>query len=538
MSGQRDHGVFEAELSGRNFDARLTRRLLRWLLPYRGWLLASGALVVGASTLAVLMPVLMARVVIDGVLLPASTSAIEAPDFGTLELAHAFERATGIPPLASACLLYALFAAGWAILGHLQRMLLARAALGAIRDLRAELFAHLETLSASFYDKVAVGRVMTRVTNDVEVLLELFWGLGMLVGEILPFFLALALMWAADAQLAALLLLSIPITGIATWLFRRATRVVYRKIRQSVSKLNQNLQENLSGIGVVQTHVREARNLARYEQINDENRLEETHAVHLEVTYGAFVDSLSPLALGLILWFGGGHVLAELITLGTLILFARYTDLLFRPIVAIGEQYNVLYRAMASTERIFQLLDWQEEVVAPERPVRLPSRLTGRVEFRNLCFGYEPGHDVLHDISFSVEPGEKVAIVGATGSGKTTLMRLLSRFYDFDRGEILIDGVDVRQYDPRDLRSRLGSVLQDFHVFAGSVRENLSLGDPELSDAEVETAARLVHADHFIRTLPNGYETDLAERGANLSHGQRQLLTFARVLATDPEILI
>ena len=417
-------------------------------------------------------------------------------------------------------------------------MLLSRAALSGLRDLRRDLFVHLQQLSPGFYDKVAVGRVMTRVTNDVEVLYQLLVGFGMLVGEMLPFFLALGLMLAADAALAGLMLLAVPILAGATWAFRSATRVVYRNIRDSVSRLNQNLQENLSGINVVQLHGREARNLHGYRAINRENRTEESRAIILEVTYGAFIDSLSAVALALIVWFGGQQHLSGAITIGTLILFARYTDLLFRPIVAVGEQYNVLYRAMASAERIFQLLDWDEHVAEPEHPASLPARVEGRIEFRHVSFGYDEAEPVLDDVSLSIEPGEKLAVVGATGAGKTTLARLLGRFYDFEHGEILLDGIDVRRLSSHDVRRRLGVVLQDFHIFTGTVRDNIRLGDPGVDDARVEEAARLVHADRFIRALPHGYETDLAERGANLSHGERQLLSFARVVAADPEILI
>jgi ATP-binding cassette subfamily B protein len=345
-------------------------------------------------------------------------------------------------------------------------------------------------------------------------------------------------MFAADAELAALMLCSIPVVAGATWLFRRATRVVYRNVRQSVSRLNQNLQENLSGVRVVQLHGREAHNLERYRAINLDNRREEIRAIDFEVSYGGFVDSLTGLALAVILWVGGGQALAGVMTLGTVILFARYADMLFRPIVALGEQYNVLYRAMASTERIFQLLDWDERIREPAHPAALPPRLAGRVELRDVSFAYPGGPRVLDGVSLAIEPGERIAIVGATGAGKTTLVRLLARFYDFEHGAITVDGIDVRTISAPALRRRLGIVLQDFHVFTGSVRENLRLGDASISDARIEQAAQLVQADAFIRALPKGYDTDLAERGANLSHGQRQLLAFARVLVADPEILI
>jgi ATP-binding cassette, subfamily B, multidrug efflux pump len=358
------------------------------------------------------------------------------------------------------------------------------------------------------------------------------------VGELVPFAIALALMFAADPALTGVLLGVVPLVGLATALFRRATRALYPALRTSVSRLNQNLQENLSGIQVVQLHRREAVNLARYREINRANRGLEWRAIDLEVAYAILVESLAPAALGLILWFGGRRVFALEITVGTVVLFAQWADLLFRPIVAVGEQYNLVYRAMASAERIFQLLDWQEHVREPAEPVALPARLAGRVEFRGVSFAYGDGPRVLHDVSFAIEPGETVAIVGATGSGKSTLARLLSRSYDFETGCIEVDGIDVRRVETRALRQRLGIVLQDFHVFAGSVRENIQLGRPRVDEARALAAAGWVQADRFIRALPGAYESQLGERGANLSHGERQLLAFARVLAADPEILI
>ncbi|MEZ5560973.1 MAG: ABC transporter ATP-binding protein [Pseudomonadales bacterium] len=534
--GRRDYSVFEAELAGKAFDARLLGRLFGWIGPHWRFAVLSGLLVMAASVLAILMPVIVSRVVIDGLLV--QDQPLRLPDFGMTWLTHWLADASGLSYLVSACVLYLICTTLWGLGMHLHRITMARAVLGALRDLRLDLFSHLETRPASFYDKVAVGRVMTRVTNDVEVLFQLLQGFGVLLGEFAPFFVALILMLAIDWQLTLLLLASLPLLGVATWLFRRTTRRVYRRIRQSVSQLNQNLQENISGMPVVQLSGREQSNLERYSAINRENRGQENNAVHAEVLYGAFVDSMASAAVGAILWFGGGSVLQQTVSLGSVVLFTQFVDMLFRPVVAVGEQYNVLFRAMASLERIFQALDWDERVPEPERPVALPERLRGRIEVRDLSFGYEPGVRVLKHVSFSIEPGEKLAVVGATGSGKSTLIRLLARLYEVPRGCLFLDGVDVNDVPSAELRRRIGIVLQDFHVFSGSIADNISLGKPEVDRARVEAAARHVNAHGFISRLPQGYDTPVLERGQNLSQGQRQLLAFARVLAADPEILV
>ena len=533
---ERDYSVFDAELAGKAFDAKLLGRLLRWMRPH--WKLAawSGTLVVIASVLAILGPVVISRVVIDGHLV--AEQPIRFPDFGMNAVNEWLVGVSHWPPLFAACVLFMTVTTGRMVAAHYHRVYLARAVLESLRDLRYDLFSHLETRPASFFDRVAIGRVMTRVTNDVEVLFQLLSGFGVLLGEFTPFIVALILMIAVDIELTLVLMLAVPIAAVATYFFRRATRVVYRSIRSSISQLNQNLQENLSGIQVVQLNRREARNLARYTEINRDNRLHEDRAVGLETMYGAFMDSMASAAVGVILWVGGGNALQETVSLGSVVLFTQFVDMLFRPIVALGEQYNVLFRAMASMERIFQALDWDEQIHEPARPAELPARIRGLLEVRNLSFAYQPGKPVLKDVSFSIAPGEKLAIVGATGSGKSTIIRLLARFYDIEPGRIMLDGVDIRDIPSAELRRRIGVVLQDFHVFSGTIADNVSLGNPAITREAVERAAQHVHADQFIRRLPLGYDTELVERGANLSQGQRQLLAFARVLAADPEILV
>ena len=379
---------------------------------------------------------------------------------------------------------------------------------------------------------------MTRVTNDVEALYELLRGLGTLVGEFVPFFVALAVMLAIDVQLTLILLLALPILALVTALFRRKTRFLFRQTRQTLSSLNQNLQENLAGLQVVQLSDRQHHNLDRYTEINEKNRLFEHRLARVETLYGAFNESLAQIAIGLILYYGASQLMEITMTVGEVVLFTQFVTMLFHPIVVLGEQTNILFRAMASGERIFQALDWDEIIHEPANPVALPERLRGAVEFRNVSFAYDSTMPVLKDVSFSIKPGEKLAIVGPTGSGKSTLIRLLSRFYDFGDEQIFLDGIDLNSIHSSDLRRRVGVVLQDFHIFSGSIFDNIALGNPSVTREQAMDAAKTVNAHQFISQLPQGYDTPLTERGQNLSQGQRQLLAFARVLAANPEILV
>ena len=532
----RDYSMFDAELSGTAMNLELLRRLIKWLQPYRRTFAFSVVLVLISSTLAVLLPVVMAIVIIDHIILQEVD--VQTLDLGTIAATEWLAQLTGLSMLAAACLLYGGLQLMWAVTGHLHRMTLVDSVINGLRDLRQDLFEHLETRPSSFFDRVAVGRIMTRVTNDIEALYELLRGLGTLIGEFVPFLVALIIMLAVDIKMTGILMLAIPIIALATYWFRQQTGSLFRLIRQSVSTMNQNLQENLAGLQVVQLSHREKYNHQRYDRINSENLNFESRSVKLETLYGALNDSMVSLAIGSILWFAGGDVVRNQISLGGMILFTRFIDMLFHPIVVLGQQFNVLFRAMASGERIFQALDWDEKVHEPLHPATLPKRLSGTVEFRNLDFEYDPGVPILRNISFTIRAGEKLAIVGPTGSGKSTIVRLLGRFYDIDDQSIFLDGIDLNQIHSHALRQRIGVVLQDFHIFSGTVYDNIALGDQRIEMARAVQAARTVNADRFIRELPLGYETPLSERGQNLSQGQRQLLAFARVLAADPEILI
>lgn len=532
----RDYAMFDADISGAVLNLQLLRRLLRWLAPYKVSLAVSTLLVLIASTLQVMLPMIISLVAIDHII--RGESDAESPDFGLIEFNQGIAQSLGMPELMAACLLYAVIQLTWAFCGHAHRMTLIGPVIKGLRDLRLDLFRHLETRPSSFYDRVAVGRIMTRVTNDVEALYELLRGLGTLVGEFVPFFVALAVMLAINVQLTLILLLALPILALVTALFRRKTRFLFRQTRQTLSSLNQNLQENLAGLQVVQLSDRQHHNLDRYTEINEKNRLFEHRLARVETLYGAFNESLAQIAIGLILYYGASQLMEITMTVGEVVLFTQFVTMLFHPIVVLGEQTNILFRAMASGERIFQALDWDEIIHEPANPVALPERLRGAVEFRNVSFAYDSTMPVLKDVSFSIKPGEKLAIVGPTGSGKSTLIRLLSRFYDFGDEQIFLDGIDLNSIHSSDLRRRVGVVLQDFHIFSGSIFDNIALGNPSVTREQAMDAAKTVNAHQFISQLPQGYDTPLTERGQNLSQGQRQLLAFARVLAANPEILV
>ena len=533
---KRDYSMFDADLSGAVLNVSLLGRLLSWLKPYRGQLVLSSVLVLVASFLNILLPITISLVAIDSIIRTEPTT--NAPDFGLIELNDWLSQSLSIHPLLAACLMYAVCHSLWAAIAHAHRMTLIGAVVKGLRDLRNDLFAHLETRPSSFYDRVAVGRVMTRVTNDVEALYELLRGLGTLIGEFVPFLVALTVMFAINTELTLTLLIALPLLTIVTFYFRSITRRLFRQVRQTVSTLNQSLQENLAGLEVVQLSDRQQLNFERYTKTNTENRNYETKLARVETLYGAFNDSLAHAAIGVIIWFSANLVMETSMSLGEVVLFTQFIGMLFNPIVVLGEQTNILFRAMASGERIFQALDWDEKIHEPRHPIVLPERLKGEVTFNSVNFSYDEDTPVLKDVSFKINPSEKLAIVGPTGSGKSTLIRLLSRFYDFNDNLIFLDGIDLNKILSKDLRSRVGVVLQDFHIFSGSILDNLTLGNPKISQEKAILAAKTVNAHEFIEGLEEGYHSILSERGQNLSQGQRQLLAFARVLAADPEILV
>ena len=535
----RNYSVFDAQLTHQALNVRMFVRLLQWTKPYRVTLISASALVLVSSAFMLLMPIMQNRVIIDTILAPGSPTANAAmADYGLIDLTEWMMEFLSIPGLAVAVLLYVALFFVQSLIGIAQQLLLTSGSLKTLRDLRVQLFDSLERKPASFYDHVAVGRVMTRITSDVDNLYNLITSFIQHAGDFVVFFMALFIMLDFAVDLTMVALLVIPFSALATYLFRMAIKEIVRAIRDSVSSMNQYMQEDLMGIEVVQLSGREEINFEEFQERNKENRKQEFRQINFDVIFEMVNMSLPSIATAAIIWYGGGKVIQEEITLGTMIVFTSYLNMMIQPVSALGQLFGTLFRSMASGERIFQALDWEEKLHEPEEPVDLPERLEGSIEFRNVDFSYLSSDDVLKNVSFRIEPGEKLAIVGPTGSGKSTIIRLLARFYDFDDNQIFIDDIDVNRIASSTLRERVGVVLQDFHIFSGTILENISLSNPKITKERAIWAANVVNADSFIQALPDGYDTVLSERGHNLSQGQQQLLAFARVLAADTEILV
>ncbi|MDO8836967.1 MAG: ABC transporter ATP-binding protein, partial [Vicinamibacterales bacterium] len=404
-------------------------------------------------------------------------------------------------------------------------------------DLRSQIYGHLQRLDIAFYDRTPVGRLMTRVTSDVDALNDLFTsGVVSVFGDVFTLLGIMTVLLTMDWRLALVTFSVLPLIVVVTQWFRRNVRESYRTVRALVARINAFLQENITGMATVQLFRREARNLRRFDDLNVEHRNVNIASIFYYAVFYPSVEIIGVLATALIIWWGGVWVLAGTLTLGSLVAFTQYGQRFFRPISDLSEKFNLLQSAMASSERIFTLLDTPVAVQPPAAPKRAQG--AGHLVFDHVWFAYTGDDWVLRDVSFEVRPGERVAIVGATGAGKSTIINLLMRFYDVRQGRILVDGVDVRDLELADLRRRFGLVLQDVHLFSGTVAGNIRLGETSIDDNAVIRAAQAVHADQFVSRLPQGFQTPVAERGATLSTGQKQLLSFARALAFDPAVLV
>ena len=506
-------GFHEDDPVDKSYDRTLLWRLLRYLRPYKLPVLVSFLLIVAMAGLDLVGPYLT-KVAIDKYIQQGNASGLDriaALYLGSLLLAFIVRFGQ----------VYILQMTG-------QRVMM---------DLRREIYSHLQRLHVGFFDQNPVGRLMTRVTTDVDAVNELFTsGVVTVFGDLFTLFGIMGVMLAMNWKLALVTFSVIPLFFVVTNWFRRGSRATFREVRRWVARINAFLQENITGMAVVQLFRREPRNREAFAAINRQHTDANLAQIFYYAIFYPAIELLAALATALILLYGGWRVIAGTLTLGALVAFIQYSERFWRPISDLSEKFNILQAAMASSERIFTLLDTEPKVVAPATPVRL-GKVQGRVGFEGVTFGYQPGAPVLQDIDFAVEPGKSVALVGATGAGKTSIISLLTRFYDVQQGRVTLDGVDVRELDPAQLRSSLALVLQDVHLFSGTIASNIRLGSA-IPDERVREAARAVHAHRFIEALPKAYDTEVRERGATLSVGQKQLLSFARALAHDPRVLI
>ncbi len=528
---------YEEEVLGKAYDSRLMARLLRYLGPYRLPVVGAVVLLMLAAGLSVVGPYLT-KIALD-----------EAIPRGDRRL------------LAHLALLY--FGATVLIFGFQYVQALVTTWLGqrVMYDLRTQIFKKLQELDLRFYDRNPVGRLMTRITSDVETLNELFSsGVVTVFGDLFILFFIVAAMLQMDAQLALVTFSVLPFVAYSAFVFRSRIRGAYRDIRIRLARMNAFLQERFTGIRVVQLFNREQADLNRFKALDSDYLDAHLRSITYYALFFPVIQLLTAVALALIIWYGGGAYIQGAVTIGVLAAFLDYARRFFRPIQDLSEKYNLLQGAMASSERIFRLLDREPKIADPVNPTALPEGAAGEIRFENVWFAYggagkegpqDPkergdGEDegdgepdwVIRDLSFRVAPGDKLAIVGHTGAGKTTIINLLMRFYEAQRGRILVDGVSVRRLTVKDLRARIGLVLQDVFLFSQSIRYNVRLGARSIDKDAVERSLEAVGASPFVRRLPTGSERNLGERGAKLSVGERQLLSFARALAFDPAILV
>jgi ATP-binding cassette subfamily B protein len=505
----------DQDIPAAKYDAALLRRLLSYLRPYRG--LAAGAvlLLLVQSGLALVGPRLTER---------ALDVAIPRMDLGLLGLLAGLYLATMLLEL---------------VVEYGGALLTAFVGQRVMYDLRMEIFGHLQRLSVAYFDRNPVGRLMTRVTSDVETLNELFSsGVVTIFGDVFTLVAIMGMMLVIDLKLALVTFAVIPLVWLTAAIFRRRVRDAFRDIRYRLARLNAFLQERLSGMRIVQLFGREADSARRFGELNREHLGAHLRSITVYAIFFPVVEVLTAVAMALLLWYGGLRVLDQTLTVGVLAAFIQYTRRFFQPLQDLSEKFNLLQSAMASSERVFALLDEPVAVREPASPAALRRPVRGEVRFEGVWFRYSAdGPWVLKDISFTASPGRTLALVGHTGAGKTTIVNLLLRFYDPERGRITVDGVDIRDLSTADLRSAIGFVQQDLFLFTGDILHNLTLGAP-ISRESARLAAERVGADRFIERLPSGYEHRLGERGRNLSVGERQLLSFARALALDPRILV
>jgi ATP-binding cassette subfamily B protein len=513
--------MHEEEVLGKAYDGRLMRRLLKYLRPYR-WYVAVGIILsIVVSAMEAVRPYFI-KVAVDQ------------------NIAHGDAHG-----LLMTTLLFLGVMIVRGLIQYVNTYITQWIGQRTIFDLRMEIFEHLQRLGLKFYDRNPIGRLITRVTNDVEVLNDMFSsGIVMVFSDVFTIIGILYFMFSMNWKLAFLSLSVLPILFYGTFLFRKKARGAYREVRIQIARINAFMQEHITGMVVDQLFNREERAYKRFEDINAAHRDANLKSIFYYALFYPGVDLIGAVAIGIIIWYAGVESLSGSVTIGTVMAFLQFNEMFWRPIRDLSEKYNIMQTAMASSERVFRLLDDQTIVPDPERPVPLHA-VRGDIEFRHVWFAYsydplqpEAADWVLKDVSFAINAGETAAFVGHTGAGKTTIISLLARFYDIQKGEILIDGINIKNVRQADLRKHIAVVLQDVFLFSGDIKSNIGLGDSAIPDERIKAAARVVGANRFIERTRGGYNEKVLERGSTLSVGQKQLISFARALAYHPRVLV
>ncbi len=507
-------GYHEDEIMGKAYDSRLMRRLIVYLLPYRAKVAVSVALLFTIAALDLVGPIVVQRA-IDG---PIATGDLSDLWMYVLVFLTSLIVAFG--------------------LRYVQVIVMNRVGQEVMARLRVEIFAHIQNMHLQFFDRNPVGRLLTRVTSDVAALNELFTsGVVAIFGDVFTLIGIVAVLFYYSWQLALVTFIVLPFLMYATWLFKIKARESYRAVRKQTARLSAFLQEQITGMAIVQMFAQEAKTQNTFDDINADLRTAHFNSILYYALFFPGVEVLGAISIGLIIWYGGGQIVAGVLTAGALVAYIQLAERFYRPIRDLAEKYNIFQAAMAASERIFDILDTPPAIAAPLKPTHR-KHVSGAVSFKNLTFAYNGEDWILKNVNLEVKAGEKIAIVGYTGAGKTSLVSLLCRFYEYQHGTISLDGVELRDWDPVELRSHIGLVLQDVFLFSGTIESNIRLGRRDITSEQVEQAALQVNATRLISRLPQGFKEPVTERGSTLSVGEKQLLSFARALAFDPSVLI
>ena len=504
----------EDEILGKAYDSKLMRRLLGYVKPYKHFVIFAILLNIFVAALGPVRPYLT-KIAIDDYIVNS--------DYDGLIL-------IGILLFGSLLL--------QAVIQYFLTYFTQYLGQKVLYDLRTQIFNHIQKLALKFFDRTPIGRLVTRATNDVEALGELFSsGIVMVFSDVFIIIWILAFMFFMDFSLSLVTLSVLPVLIYGTFLFRKKARESYRDVRLHLARLNSYMQEHVTGMSVVQIFRKERDEFKKFSNINSDFRAVNIKSIFYYAVFYPSVELLSSIAIGLIVWYGGGEIIQGALSVGVLFAFIQYTEMFFRPIRDLSEKYNIMQTAMASSERIFKLLDNHTIIKNPENPIKL-NGVKGKIEFQNVWFAYNSDDYVLKDISFTINPGETVAIVGHTGAGKTSIINILTRFYDINKGKILLDDINIESIDKRELRKYISMVLQDVFLFSGNIKSNINLENEFITEEMIAEAATIVGANKFIQQYKKSFNEVVKERGATLSVGQKQLISFARALAYNPQILI